>query len=88
LTSLDILYHLLCAQHISDINISIIRSSVAGWNTPSCASACNTGTTQKQPHQISNTQRTENKATGVVIHQHSCKLLIMDILMSETFWAH
>ena len=25
--SLDILFHFLCAQHVSDINISIIRSS-------------------------------------------------------------
>ena len=50
----------------------------------SCASACNTGTTQTQPHQISNTQRTENKTTDVVIQQHSCKLLMMEILMSET----
>jgi len=33
---------------------------------------------------ISNTQRTENKTTDVVIHQHSRKLLMMDILMSET----
>ena len=32
----------------------------------------------------SNTQRTQNKATDVVIHQHSRKLLKMDILMSET----
>ena len=31
-----------------------------------------------------NTQRTENKTTDVVIQQHSCKLLMMDILMSET----
>ena len=36
----------------------------------------------------SNTQRTEKKMTDVVIHQHSRKLLKMDILMSETFWAH
>ena len=36
----------------------------------------------------SNTQRTENKTTDVVIHQHSRKLLKMDILMSETLWAH
>ena len=36
-----------------------------------------------QPHQISNTQRTENKTTDAVIQQHSRKLL-MDILMSET----
>jgi len=42
------------------------------------------GTTQTQPHQISNTQRTDNKTTDVVIQQHSRKLLMMDILMSET----
>ena len=36
----------------------------------------------------SNTQRTENKTTDVVIHQHSRRLLKMDILMSETSWAH
>jgi len=48
------------------------------------AEACNTDTTQTQPHQISNTQRTENKATDVVIQQHSRKLMMMDILISET----
>jgi len=47
--------------------------------------ACNTDTTQIQPHQISNTQQTENKTTDVVIQQHSRKLLIMDIFMSETY---
>ena len=36
----------------------------------------------------SNTQRTENKTTDVVYQQHSRKLLMMDILMSETCWAH
>ena len=36
----------------------------------------------------SNTQRTENKTTDVAIHQHSRTLLKMDILMSETCWAH
>ena len=35
-----------------------------------------------------NTQRTENKKTDVVIHQQSHRLLKMDILMSETCWAH
>ena len=49
LMTLVILFHLLCAQHVSDINISVLQ-----------ASACNTGTTQKQPLQISNAQRTEN----------------------------
>ena len=34
----------------------------------------------------SHTQRTENKTTDV-IHQHSRKLLKMDILMPETCWA-
>jgi len=53
-----------------------------------CASSCNTDTTQIQPHQITNTQRTENKTTDVVLQQHSRKLLKMDILMSETCWAH
>ena len=52
------------------------------------ANACNTDTTQTQPHQISNTQRTENKTTDVVIQQHSRKLLMMDILMSEIYWVH
>ena len=50
----------------------------------SCASACKTNTTQNQLHQISNTQRTENKTTDVVIQQHSRNLRMMDILMSET----
>jgi hypothetical protein len=48
------------------------------------ASACKTNTTQNQPHQISKTQRTENKTTNVVIQQHSHRLLKMDILTSET----
>ena len=35
------------------------------------ASACKTNTTKYQPQQNSNTQRTENKTTDVVIHEHS-----------------
>jgi hypothetical protein len=35
------------------------------------ASACNTDTTQTQPHQISKTQQTVNKTTNVVIQQQS-----------------
>jgi len=31
---------------------------------------------------------TKNKTTDVVIQHHSRKLLMMDILMSETCWAH
>jgi len=59
---------------------------VSVWQTEaqSFASACHTDTTQTQPHQISNTRRTENVKTDVVIQQNSRKLLMMDILMSET----
>ena len=52
------------------------------------ASACKSSTTQNHPHQIPNTQRTENKTTDAVIQQHSRKILMMDILMSESCWAH
>ena len=63
----------LCAGDLVRLGLSSTR--VAGYNT---------GTTQTQLHQISNTQRTENETTNVVIQQHSRKLLMMDILMSET----
>ena len=67
------------------------RFGAAGFaGCPCCKlkSACNMDTTQTQPHQISNTQRTENKRTDVVIQQHNRKLLMMAILMSETCWIH
>jgi len=105
--SLAILYHFLCAQHVSDINISVIRSlRLCCWITTlvvlflvrcvleiwcswvGVASACNTDTTPTQLHLISNTHRTKNNTTNVVIQQHSRKLLMTDILMSETCWAH
>jgi len=47
-------------------------------------SACNTDTTPTQPHRNSNTHRTKNNMTNVVIQQNSRKLLMMAILMSET----
>ena len=103
--SLAILFHVLCAQHVSHINISIIMSlrfccfilgSLEIWCCwvwvvsvlQAEASACNTDTTLTKPHKISNTQRTENKTTDVVTQQHSRKLLMMDILISETSWVH
>ena len=52
------------------------------------ASACNTDITPTQPHRNSNTHRTKNNTTNVVLQQNSRKLLMMDILMSETCWAH
>jgi len=48
------------------------------------ASACKTDTTPTQPHRNSNTHRTKNNTTNVVIQQNTRKLLMMDILMSET----
>ena len=62
----------------------LARLVLGGACFAGCASAYNMGTTQTQPHQISNTQRTENKTIDVVTQQHSRKLLMMDILMSET----
>jgi len=106
--SFAILFHFLCAQHVSDINISIIRGLRlfcrittlvvlflvrcvleirCGWVRVVSvfqASACNTDTTPTQPHRNSNTHRTKNNTTNVVIQKNSCKLLMMDILMSET----
>jgi hypothetical protein len=38
----------------------------------------------KPATQSSNTQRTKNKTTDVVNQQHSRKLLMVDVLMSET----
>ena len=52
------------------------------------ASACNTDTTPTQPYRNSNTHRTKNNTTNTVIQQNSRKFLMMDILMSETCWAH
>jgi len=52
------------------------------------ASACNTDTTPTQPHRNSNTHQTKNNTTNVIIQQNSRKLLMMDILMPETCWAH
>jgi len=49
-----------------------------------CASACNTDTAPTQPHRNSNTHRTKNNTNNVVTQQHSRKVLMMDILTSET----
>ena len=75
LVSLAILFHFLFAQHVSDIIICRLQ--------PAKRTPPKTSRTKS-----SNTQRTENKTTDVVIQQHSRKLLIMDILISETCWAH
>jgi len=81
--SLAILFHFLCAHHFSNVNISIIRSLRLFRLQPATSD-----TTPTQPHRISNTHRTKNNTTDVVIQQNSRKILMMDILMSETCWAH
>ena len=43
---------------------------------------------QLQPHRNSKTHRAKNNTTNEVLQQNSSKLLMMDILMSETCWAH
>ena len=106
--SLAFLFHFLCAQHVSDINISISRSlRLFCWITTLVACSCfdvfwffgvdwvglvsvlqaeacymDTTPTQSTPkhQQTSNQEHT----TNVVIQQNSRKLLMMDILMSET----
>ena len=53
LMSLAILFHVLWAQHVSDINISIFRSLRLCWwiTTGTSASTCKTNTTKYQPQQ-------------------------------------
>ena len=74
--SLAILFHFLCAQHVSGINISIIRSLRLFCSI----------TTLFVFFLVrnSNTHRTKKNTTNVVIQQNSRKFLMMDILMSET----
>ena len=85
LMSLSILFHFLCAQHVSDTNISIIRSlRLYWWITISVVlfsvrcvlevlvrlvSAKRTPPKTSRT-KTSNTKRTENKTTDVVIPVH------------------
>jgi len=62
----------LCVGDLVRLGLSSVR--VAGY----------ADTTPTQPHRNSNTHRTKNNTTNVVIQQNSRKLLMMDILMSET----
>ena len=91
--SLAILFHFLCTQHVPGINISIIRSlRLCCWITTSvvlfsvrcvleiwCGCFWVVPVLQAEAYNIGTTQTQP---------QHSRKLLMMDILMSETCWAH
>jgi len=83
--SLAILFHFLCGQHVSNINISIIRSLwLCCWITILVVLFLVRCVLEIQCGWVGIT----NSTTNVVIQQHSCKLLMMDILMSKTCWAH
>jgi len=97
--SLAILFHLLCDQHVSYINISVIRSlRLFCWITTlvvlflfRCVLEfrCGwVGVVSVLQALASNTHRTKNSTTNVVIQQNIRKLLMTDILMSETCSAH
>ena len=73
----------LCVRDLVWLGLSGVR--VAGWRK-TCASACNTDTI-KHSHSKSPTHDDRKQTTDVVIQQYSRKLLMMDILMSETFWV-
>ena len=77
--------HWLCVLVSMCVGVSVwLVGVVSVWQ----AQACNTDTTPTKPHRNSNTHRTKNNTTNVIIQQNSRKLLMMDILMSETCWAH
>ena len=85
--SLAILFHFLCAQHVSDINISIIRSlRLFCWITTLVVLFLVRCVLEIQFGWVGVVSK--NNTTNVVIQQNSRKLLMMDILMSETCWEH
>ena len=73
--SLAILFHFLCAQHVSDINITRFQ--------PATRIPLQPNHTETPTHIEPRTIR-----PNVVIQQNSRKLLMLDILMAETCWAH
>ena len=87
LMSPAILFHLLCAQRVSDINISIFRSlRLCWWITKSIVLFSVRCVLEFLLRLIFGGVRFAGWST--VVLQHSRRLLKMDILMSETCWAH
>jgi len=93
------------AQHVPDVNTSILRSLrlicwVISWVVLLWFDVCwccfvvwlgwfgVVSVCRFQFHRNSNTHRTKNNTTNVVIQQNSRKLLMMAILVSETCWTH
>ena len=77
---------ILLNYHIGRIILgSMCVGGQCGWvGVVSVLQAEASETSPTQPHRNSNTHRTKNNTTNVVIQQNSRKLLMMDILMSET----
>ena len=82
LMSLAVLFHLLCAQHVSGINISIFRSSrLCWWITTSVILFSVRCVLELLVRLVFGGVR----FAGFSLQN---ELLKMDILMSETCWAH
>ena len=80
-----VLFHFFCAQHVSDINTSIIRNlRLFLLNHHNCY----TDTTPTQPHRNSNTHRNKNIRPMWWFNRKIRRFLMMHVLMSETCWAH
>ena len=92
--SLAILFHFLCAQHVSEINISIIRSlRLFCWITTLVVLFLVRYVLEFRCGWVGvvsvlQAEASASNTANVVIQQNSRKLLMMDILMSETCWAH
>jgi len=79
---------ILLNYHISRIVLGSMCVGVSVWLGWSGIRVAGSQPATRIPHLNSNTHRTKNNTTNVIIQQYSCKLLMMDILMSKTCWAH
>jgi len=88
IVSLAILFHFLCAQHVSDINISIIRSlRLFCWITTLVVLFLVRCVLELRCGWVGVVSVLQASACNTV-QRISRKLLMMDILMSETCWSH
>jgi len=82
--SLAILFHFLCAQHVADINISIIRIlRLFCWITTLVVLFLVRCVLEFRCGWVGVVSMLQSEAS-VIIQQNSRKILMMDILMSET----
>ena len=82
-------FHFLCPQHVSNINMSIIRSlRLFCWITTLVVLFLVRCVMEFRCGWVGLISMLQANTNNVVIHQNSHKLLMMGILMSETCWAH